>query len=1014
MTVFLALLCAQGFAQTNITVTGKVVDENGEALAGAGVLSRDGKRGAVTDIDGKYSITLLPEDKIIEVSFLGYEKQEIVIGGRTVINVTLQPDRNVLGEVVVIGYGTSKKTDLTGSVAQVKMSDIEMSPELSVDHAIQGRIAGVDIMSTDGEPGASTSIRIRGTRSISASNEPLIVVDGVVGAVESMNDINSADIQSVSVLKDASSTAIYGSRGANGVVIVTTKEGTSAKPIISFSSKFGVSWRARTLDMMNAEEFVRYRNDYIFNTAFINSGGVTTTTPSAYDVADFSADTNWIDAISRTAYYQNYNLSASAKTGNTNYYLAFGYVDQQGIIKASEYGQFSGRFRIAHKVAKWLTVGLNLSGNVRDQDLNKAALGGSSPGTGGALYLSPVLGELDNTNPFIENSVRFNTPVANILYQIYNRKTYTTNDVLDVTVRPIKDLTVKSQLSMNYFVRHDFRFWPSYMPAKIEEEGADAYRYEGYAINLATENTVSWKTRLGRNHNIDAMLGFSASRREENVLSLRADGLVTDKVTWNNMNIIGSKENYTAASSNSLIVKESFFARVNYNYKSKYYLTVTGRYDGSSNFAANNKWGFFPSAALKWNIRKEPFMRNARWIDELSLRASAGRSGNDALAPYKSLQAYSTSTDSYIFDKTQGVMIYPVRVGNPDLTWETTDSYNLALESAFLKNRIQLTVEFYASETRDLLLTIPTIQSTGYSTRYGNLGRTANKGYEITLETHNIENSDFGWTTSFTLSHNEQQVLDIGAEKYVAALRGGGGYMMYGYKVGYPLNALWGFEYAGVWHNSAEYDANVETKEYASHALLNNIKALGTPKFKEQKRDGVLTEEDLVYLGCADPDLYGGLQNNFHWKNLKFSLFFNYSLGGKIYNYSETYMKGSYGYNQYRYMLDAWHPTRNPDSDLPRAGFNNVLLPNSSMVYDASFLRLKAASIQYTFDLRRTSKAIRDITIGVTGDNLWLWSKYNGFDPDVSTESDNSALRRVDLNSYPKATMVVFNAQIRF
>lgn len=349
-------------------------------------------------MDGNYSLTLLPEDKVIEVSFLGYEKQEIVVGGRTKINVSLRPDKtNTLNDVVVIGYGTSKKSDLTGSVAQVKMSDIETSPEISIDHAIQGRVAGVDIMSTDGEPGATTSIRVRGTRSISASNEPLIVVDGDVGAVESFNDINVSDIQSVSVLKYASSTAIYGSRGANGVVIVTTKEGTTVKPTITFSAKFGVSKRARSLDLMNAEEFVRYRNDYVFNNQYINSGGVATNTPSRYDIADFEANTNWIDAISRTAYYQNYNLSASAKNGNTSYYLAFGYIDQEGIIKASEFSQYSARLRISHKVTKWLTVGLNLSGNMRDQDLNTATLGGSSPGTGGALCLSPVLGELEST-----------------------------------------------------------------------------------------------------------------------------------------------------------------------------------------------------------------------------------------------------------------------------------------------------------------------------------------------------------------------------------------------------------------------------------------------------------------------------------------------------------------------------------------------------------------------------------------------------------------------------------------
>ena len=1002
-------------AQTKVQIKGTVVDESGDPLPGAAILTKDGKRGGITDANGAFEISILPSDAVLEVSYLGYTNQEIVIGKRTVINVTMLPDKsNTLNDVVVIGYGTSKKQDLTGSVAVVKMADIENSSEVSIDHALQGRIAGVDIMTTDGEPGAATSIRVRGTRSITASNEPLIVLDGVVGAVESFNDINPSDIQSVSVLKDASSTAIYGSRGANGVVIVTTKEGATAKPLITFSTKFGVSKRAGSLDLMDASEFVRYRNDYVFNNAYINSRGTNISSPPQYDIQDYPYNTNWIDAISRTAFYQYYNISASAKAKNTSYHVAAGYVNEEGIIKGSGFGQFSARLRLSHKVNDWLTVGLNLSGNVRNQDLNKATLGGSSPGTGGALYLSPVLGELESSNPFIENSVRFNTPVANIMYQIYNRKTNTRNDVLDFTIKPIKNLVIKSQLSYAVVNRHDYRFWPSYMPAKEKDEGADAYRYESDITTLATENTASWKTRIGRSHSIDVMAGFSASERRMNGLSLRADGLVTDRVTWNNMNIIGSKENYTASSSTSKVVKESFFARANYNYRGKYYLTLTGRYDGSSNFAANNKWGFFPSAALKWSLRREAFMRNMRWIDDLSLRASAGRTGNDAIDPYKSLQAYSTTTTSYIFGDTQGVMVYPVRVGNPNLTWETTDLYNVAIEGSFFKNRISLTAEAYLSNTRDLLLTIPTIQSTGYSTRYGNLGRTTNKGYELTLTTHNIETGKLGWSTTLTLSANSQMVLDIGAEKYVAALKGSGDYMMYGYKVGYPLNSLWGFEYAGVWHNSQEYDENVETHEYASAALLDNIKALGVPRFKDQNHDGVITDEDLVWLGTADPDIYGGLQNDVHLGKWKFSLYLTYSLGGKIYNYSETYMKGSYGYNQYRYMLDAWHPVRNPESDLPRAGFNSSILPNSSMVYDASFLRIKSASIQYTFDLKKHSSFFRDLTLGISGENLWLWSLYNGFDPDVSTESSNSALRRVDLNSYPKARKIVFNAQFRF
>ena len=568
-----------------------------------------------------------------------------------------------------------------------------------------------------------------------------------------------------------------------------------------------------------------------------------------------------------------------------------------------------------------------------------------------------------------------------------------------------------------FYQRHDYRFWPSYLPRRVEGEGSDAYRYEGNAVKWTTENTITYGKKFRGGHNFDALLGYSASSNVMNYFSLKAEGLLTDDLTWNNMAGITSKENYTASTSSEKVVKQSVFARVNYNYKSRYYLTLTGRFDGSSNFAANNKWGFFPSMAFKWAVKQENFMKRVKWIDDLSLRLSAGRTGNDAIPYYRSLQAYSTYTNSYLFDGTQGASILPDRVANPNLTWEKTLLFNGAVDFTVLKGRLGVTLEAYHSRTNDLLLYLQTIQSTGFLNRLTNLGETTNTGVELTLDGKIFDTKFFYWTSQLTISHNKQMVVDIGQEDYVAVLNspGNNSFMMYGYRAGYPLNSLWGFQYAGVWHKEEEFERNKYTRTYISNTTSNDPKAvLGYPRYIDQNHDGIMSDQDLIYLGNSDPVLYGGWQNTFGIGNFTLGFFFTYSLGGKIYNYAELSMSGTYSANQYRYMLNAWHPIRNPESDLPRAGTEARMSPSSLQVHDATYLRLKSANLSYKFDFSRKSRFVRDLTLGVSATNLFLITEYNGFDPDVSTNSSDATLRRVDMGAYPQSRMVVLSAQIRF
>lgn len=1017
VSVILMLIHSSAVLAKDIVVKGTVIDETGLPLIGAGVLSQDGKRGTVTDLDGKYSITLTEDDKIIKFSFIGYVTTEIVVDGRTEINVTMQPDKSTtLNDVVVIGYGTSKKSDLTGSVASVKMDDIVDTPTLSVDQALQGKVAGMDVMSISGEPGAGTSIRIRGTRSIEASNEPLIVVDGVMDAVVDMNEINPDDIENIAILKDASSTAIYGSRGANGVVLITTKKGVTSKPTVTAKASFGVSNLARNLDLMNTAELIAYRNDCAYIDSYVQAPTSIPTTPK-YDPASYDNNTNWISEITRTGFTSSANVSVSGKTNASKYFASGAFYGTQGVVDGSGAMRGTARLNITHDFTKWLSIGLKATYTYMKENPNKATIGGTNIYTG-AVYLAPFIGAYDTVNPLYLNGSNINTPRVTIDQVDYYKIRQNSSFSGIITIKPVTGLTIESQNSYTPQHVHVYKYSPSTLPARYEGQGGLANRTEYNANQLMTENTVTYNKKFKGDHALAAMAGFSASKKIVENVSIAADGIIDDNLKWNNLNAISTKEGYTNTSYKTTVVRESAYARLNYNFKGRYYATVTMRADGSSNFAENRKWGFFPSGALKWNLKNEKFLLPVRWLDNLSIRLSAGVTGNDAISPYQSLGIYSSSTSGAVFEGTQSAAFYPSRVANPDLSWEKTTMYNVGLDFSIFKERLSLTVDAYYSRTQDLLLELKTIQSTGFSSRWTNLGITSNKGLEVTLSSHNIVRRNFGWSTDLTISTNRQMVEDVGNENLISVMESKG-YTMYGYKAGYPLNALWGFKYEGVFHNVEEVQENLQTKEYASQTTLsgenpNYYNLLGRPKYKDVNHDGNLSKDDLQYLGSADPDIYGGFNNTFNIYKFKVGVYLTYSLGGYIYNFSELAMSGSYYTNQYRYMTDSWHPVRNPNSDIPRAGIGDIHVPSSLQVHDASYLRLKSASVSYTFDFeKKKNHGNWSMTLGLTGENLFLLTGYNGFDPDVSTSSETSTLRRADIGAYPKSRTIVFNLQIK-
>ena len=1012
-------------SSAQVRVTGVVLDENNQPMPGAAVLlDGDTNLGVITDENGRYNITVPSTESVLRYEFLGYSPVKMMVGKKTTLNVNLSPDTSFLEEVVVIGFGETKKSDLTGSVSSVHMSNVLQSPTLSADQALQGRIAGADIMSVSGDPTEGTSIRIRGSRSIEASNEPLIIVDGVMNAVTSLADINSSDIESISVLKDASSTAIYGAQGANGVIIVTTKTGenSTTRMNVNLSVKAGFSQILRTLDVMNAEEFANYNNErqHYAKTSHPEPGkgyypDYTKYNHKYADPAALGEGTDWIQAMTYLAPYQQYDFSMNGGQKKTNYYASLSYSDNKGIILDTGNKRIAGKITLGHQFNNWLKLNYVNSTIYRQGLQNKANIGGTSVWNG-VVYLSPVLTIEDTVNDLYNygQGSPFNNPYISVKQSQKITETFSSFNMVIARITPIKGMTIESKNSYYLVQNHQYRYYPGSLPAKAAANaGGEAQRVEQDTRQLSSDNTITYKSSINKQHNFDVMGGFSIYYNNKNNESITAKGLLVDALTWNDLSGLTDKNNYSVSSYNTQVRRMSVLARANYNYKNRYYFTFTGRADGSSNFAANKKWGFFPSGAFKWNLSKEQWVRRLNFFQDLSLRLSAGRTGNDAIAAYTSLYSIDSSSAGYLIGGTQSTYHYPNRLASPDLTWETTDMYNAAIDIAMFKGRLKITAEAYYAMTKDLLLNVQKAQQTGFSSYRENLGRTSNKGLELSIETKNILNRNFSWTSEFTLAHNNQMVEDIGTEDFVSTYNDPKGYMMYGYVEGYPLNSLWGFQYGGVWHNYQEIEDNQVSRQFVDYYSENKP---GRPRYVDQNHDGVLNTEDLVYLGNADPILYGGFQNNFNIFGVNLSLYLTYSLGGKIYNYSEFYMAGTYCTNQYSYMKDCWHPLRNPESDIPAPGCSgSSMLPSNFMVHDASYLRLKNISVSYPIDLRRISKKrLKTLTVGFNVDNVYLWTPYNGFDPDVSTSSDTSTIRRADVGAYPQSRKYIFSATLNF
>ncbi|WP_188315992.1 TonB-dependent receptor [Chitinophaga agrisoli] len=998
-------------------VSGKIIDEKGVALIGATIRIKGKSNGTVSNADGSFTLQNAAPGDILVISYAGFVTQEVKASDVSSLTITLKVDQKKLNEYVVVGYGTVQRKDLTGAVSSVSPRDIDNMPVTRVDQMLQGRAAGVDVKSTNGAPGSGATIRIRGSRSITATNEPLYVIDGLIDAIN-LNTINPEDIASIDILKDASATAIYGSRAANGVILITTKKGAPNQNNTNVSVITGVQTLPKTLDLMNARQFAEFINESRIDQ---NRAPIYPNIDSIIGVVG-EKGTNWTDATTRPAVYQSYNVSTSGGTEKMTYFISGNVIDQQGIINNTGMKKYQGRVNLNKKFSDRIDMGLTMNASHYRIDQGNVNYGSNSGWVGSMITLPPTMplrkpdGTYESYNPiWYSGGIMDTPPVVAEMTENYN----TVNDLqgnLYLQAEIIKGLKLKSAIGTSLSNNKSVYFQPSNIPSKVATNTmtANASSSMGTSTYVLNENTLTYDRNFG-DHHINALGGVTFEHRQNSTMGISVTGLTDDIMKYNNFGA-AAQANRGISSQAEENNRQSYLGRVNYDYKARYYLTMTGRYDGASNFAAKNKWGFFPSFGVKWRTSAEPFFQHSainKVVNDLAFRASYGKSGNQGIKNYQSLATLSPNAGSYVFGGAPALGYTQLIVANPDLTWETSTQLDIGTELSLFNGRLNLDANYYSTKTKNLLLEVQIPQQTGFVSRLVNLGKTESKGFEFLVSGDVIRTKDFSWKSTLTLSTNTQNVLDIGPLDMISLDNNGYGANTNYLKVGVPIGANFGAEYGGVWHNQQEIDAEL-AKPAGGRTLVSpsGFYKPGKPRYADQNGDGLLNVNDYVYLGTPNPKLFGGFGNTFTYKDLSLDIFFQYNQGNTMYNDIEFFMGAGAEYtNQFAYMVNRWTP-QNPNSDIPAVNSRDNV-PNSRFLHDASLIRLK--SLQLSYNLKRfMPRAIKSASIYLTGTNLLLFTKYNGFDPEVNKENDNSTIRAKDDGTYPNARTFAFGINVGF
>ena len=1058
--LFLALLCL-GVAwsvSAQTTITGVVTDDTGEPLIGAGVMVEGTQIGTVTGIDGDYSLSVPADAVNLVFSYIGFSNQVVAINGRTKIDVVMAADQTFLDEVVVVGYATVKRRDLLGSVASVGSEKLAEQPVTTVSQALSGKMAGVSVVTTEGDPDADIKIRVRGGGSITQDNSPLYIVDGF--PVESINDIASSEIASIDVLKDAFSTAIYGSRGANGVVIVTTKSAEKGERVsVKFNTYYGRKQMAnsKAIVAMNPENFVKFQ----YELAMIRDNVSTYYEPyfgtfNDMDLYTGLAGNNWVDAVfGRAGETFSADLSVSGSGEHYNWTIGYAHMGDKAIMIGSNYIRDNLNFKGNFKTSKNTSIDVNVRYSrtkVRGSGANGINDTGTTSGNGRlkhAVSYSPIpiqstiQGDLEEQD-YGDNAPPLLSVSDNDSQRL--RKTLNVNAAFNWKI--IDNLNLKIDGGLEDYRQMDDRFYglTTYYVANnstVRNTPSNQHK-EAFHDRYRNTNTLNYDFRnlLGEDHNLTALLGEEMTITRSNVLTMMVDGLPAfydAQMAWNFMSsgTPSSTNNYYNPDDKLL----SFFGRVNYDYKRRYSAGVTLRADGSSKFARGNRWGFFPSAALSWTISNEPFMENSRWIDQLKLRYSFGTAGNNNIPSGLLVKQYSSTTTAWLSQSTNYWMAGKV-MNNPDLTWETTYTHNIGLDFSFFRGALSGSIEAYQNDTKDLLINFP-ITGSGYDSQYRNIGSTRNRGLELTLSAPVVSNKNFSLSIGGNIAYNKNVVTSLGglesitAQSYWASTEIGDDYIV---QVGQPLGNMYGYVNDGFY--TVDDFTYTGGKWVLNNGVVDNSAVIGATylrpgamKLKDLNGDGRVTVADRKVIGNASPDFTGGFSLNGYLYGFDFGANFNFMIGNQVYNANKVEFTSSrkfYNRNLVE-MMDVDNRWTNIDwstgelitdaaqlksvnagKTMWSPAVGNAVFSDWA-VEDASFLRLQSATVGYTLPETLTRKVfIKKARIYVTGTNLFCLTRYSGYDPEVDTRRSTPLTPGVDYSAYPKSIGFVAGLNLTF
>lgn len=968
------------------TVSGKVTDgENNEPLPGVNVLAKGTTTGTVTDVDGNYSVNVPDEVKSLIFSSIGYASVEVEINGRNVINVPMVTDVQSLSEVVVVGYGTQKRSDLTGAVASVSGGDLQKVAVPRIDQALQGQASGVQVTNTQNQPGGEVSIRIRGQNSISGNNNPLIVIDGILGG--DLRMINPQEIQSMEVLKDASATAIYGSRGSNGVILITTKRGKTGAPRIDISSYYAMQEVRKTLPLLSAAEHRQALAE------FPDQLKVQLGIADILNNVDPNVNTDWQEEVFQNAPQHEHQVSLSGGSENTQYSIMGNFFSQDGVVRNAGFTRGSLRFNLDQKIGEKFKVGLSMNlARFKRDNLSLDTEGGSQGGgvTQAALQMSPMIPVYDaqgNYSGPLNPADQLNNPMA----LVNERPNTTTRNYfqggLFVDYYITSDLTFRTNLA---FTNTDNLQQGYASKVLLEAAGKGFAQVEHFSTqDWLVENTLNYRKSIAEKHEVSLLGGFTAQGISTYAFGTDGLGFATEV---NNFYDMSQAEVINSTSSFRDEKLASFLGRANYTFNDRYLFTVSVRADGSSKFARENKWGVFPSAAVGWRLSEEVFMKQLTAVSNLKLRGSWGLVGSQSISPYQSLASFNTIANAYSWGENVDVVgVGAGRVPNPFLRWETTEQTNVGLDLGLFEDRVSMSADVYRKITRDLLYNRQLPFYTGYSSQTDNIGSIENKGLELSLNTVNTT-GEFRWTTSANFAINRNKVLDLGDDKefFVSAIGTlGWNRQEVVVREGQPLGTFYGYVFDGIYQNAEEV------------ASVTHPGAVpGSVRFVDITGDGVINPDDQIIIGDPNPDFIYGLTNNFSFKGFDLSILIQGVEGGDILNLTRARLETVGRYNSLRSSLNYWRGENTSNTIEAPGQFNGGM--STRFLEDGSYLRVKNIVLGYTFPAALLEKIkIRNLRIYASAVNPFTFTNYSGFDPEVNMRGNNNLLMGIDHGGFP-------------